>query len=152
MFIVDGIDGMGIRQLCTRVRRHVLKYGIKLVVIDYLQKVRPSERHEKRTYEIGEISSRLKALAVETNVAMLTMAQLNRENTKDKGRPPRLSDLADSGQIERDADLVGLIHRSGSDAKLLIAKQRDGETGIINLNFEGTYCRFTSTSNQEPDL
>jgi replicative DNA helicase len=146
MHIIDGVDGFGIRQLCARVRRHVLRFSIKLVVIDYLQKIRPSERHEKRTYEVGEISGRLKSLAVETNVAMLTLAQLNRENTRDKGRAPRLSDLADSGQIERDADLVMLIHRQGDDTKLLIAKQRDGETGCVNLNFNGEFCKFSNRS------
>lgn len=148
MQIVDGVGGIGIREISSRIRKASLKDGIKLVVIDYIQKIKPSEKKEKRTYEVGEVSERLKAVAEETKVAMVTLAQLNRENTKDKGRPPRLSDLADSGQIERDADLVGLIHRNGWDAKLIIAKQRDGETGIVNLVFDGTYCRFENESRQ----
>jgi len=146
MHIIDGVDGMSIREITAKVRRYVLQKGIKLCVVDYLQKIRPSQRHEKRTYEVGEVSTQLKAIAHENNIAMLTMAQLNRENVKQAGkqqsRPPRLSDLADSGQIERDADLVGLIHRADSEASLIIAKQRDGETGAIRLYFDGTYCAF----------
>jgi len=142
MHIVDGVGGIGVRELCSIVRRKVIQHGIKFVVIDYLQKIKPAERHEKRTYEIGDISGRLKSLAVECNIGLLTLAQLNRENTKEKGRPPRLSDLADSGQIERDADTVGLLHKTPDKTMLIIAKQRDGETGIINLVFDGSYVRF----------
>lgn len=149
MHIIDGVDGLNIRQVCSRIRRHVLKHGIKLVVIDYLQKIRPSTKQEKKTYEVGEVSERLKALAVETGVAMVTLAQLSRESVKTNSpkqteRAPRLSDLADSGQIERDADCVGLIYRKDGKSTLIIAKQRDGEIGIIPLYFNGVYCRFDS--------
>ena len=69
-----------------------------------LQKIKAVSKQEKRTYEVGEVSGLLKALAVQTGVALVTIAQLNREPAKDKTRAPQLSDLADSGQIERDAD------------------------------------------------
>lgn len=144
--IVDAVSGIGIRELCSIIRRKVVQNGIRLVVVDYLQKIKPAERHEKRTYEVGDVSSRLKAVAVECNVAMVTLAQLNRENTKDKGRQPRLADLADSGQIERDADTVGLLHRLPDVTQLIIAKQRDGETGLVNLNFDGDFVRFENAS------
>lgn len=146
MFILDAVSGINISELGTQIIRHVKKHGIKLVVIDYLQKIKASVKSEKRTYEVGEVSERLKALAVETKAAFLTLAQLSRESEKDKGRPPRMSDLADSGQIERDADTIILIHRNRSDeameAKLIVAKQRDGETGTVGLQFNGKYCRF----------
>jgi len=76
------------------------------------------------------------------------LAQLNRESEKDKNRLPRLADLGDSGQIERDADVVGLLHRdrNGDDPNktiLLVAKQRDGETGLVQLRYEPQYCQFT---------
>ena len=91
----------------------------------------------------------------DTGVAFLCLAQLNRESEKDKGRTPRISDLADSGQIERDADTVLLLHRerkASTEAKLIIGKQRDGETGICNLVFDGRFCRFVTGTNQpEPD-
>ena len=142
--MVDGISGLTVNQICTEVRRMHREAALRLVVIDYLQKVRPSVRHEKRTYEVGEVSGALRALAVETHCAFVTLAQLNREPEKDKGRMPRLADLADSGQIERDADCVGLLHRpkSGAEATLLVAKQRDGETGGCDLRFNGMFCRF----------
>lgn len=151
--IVDGIRGMSIGMICSMVRRTVRKHGIKLVVVDYMQKIKPDERHEKRTYEIAEVSGRLKGLAEETSTAFLTLAQLNRESEKDKGRSPRLSDLGDSGQIERDADTVVLIDRQGSssETKLIVAKQRDGETGIANVVFNGAYCRFENPSMVETD-
>lgn len=147
IFFADGVDGYGIREIGSRINREVMKNGIKLVVTDYLQKIKPSEKQEKRTYEVAEVSQRLKALAHDNNIAMVTLAQLNRENVKGEkkeSRPPRLSDLADSGQIERDADLVGLIHREGSDTKLIIAKQRDGEVGTVPLYFNGAFCEFLS--------
>jgi hypothetical protein len=83
------------------------------------------------------------------------MAQLNREPEKDKGRLPRLSDLADSAQIERDGDCIGLLHRDRdptiSDAVLLLAKQRDGETGPIDLFFNGKFCRLENPPQQTPE-
>jgi len=151
-YFVDGVDGLGIREIASRVNRMVMKNGIKFVVVDYLQKIKPSEKQEKRTYEVAEVSQRLKSLAYDNNVAMVTLAQLNRENVKGEkkdSRPPRLSDLADSGQIERDADVVGLIHREGNNAKLIIAKQRDGEVGTVPLYFNAPYAEFVSMDDEE---
>jgi replicative DNA helicase len=146
VWFINGVGGMGIGQLCAAVRRRVKKDKAKLVIIDYLQKIKSSEKKEKYTYEVGEVSTRLKALAVSTNASLLTLAQLNREPERDKSRIPRLSDLADSGQIERDADTVGLIHRDKTSAigktHLIIAKQRDGETDSVELYFNKTLCRF----------
>ena len=142
--ILDCVSGATDTQIASSIRRHVRSNGVKLVVIDYLQKITPSKRHEKRTYEVGYVSGTLKSVADRCGVAMLTLAQLNRES--EKGQVPRLSDLADSGQIERDADVVGLLHRDRSEnagvTKLIIAKNRDGEIGIIDLHFVGHYCQF----------
>lgn len=151
MHIIDGVNGLGCREICATIRRMVMQFGIKFVAVDYLQKIRPDTKHEKRTYEIGEVSGRLKAIAAETNVALMTMAQLNRENVQQKGRPPRLSDLADSGQIERDADLVTLIHRDRDKNILIIAKQRDGQTGVVPVYFDMTHCRFLNIGKAEED-
>lgn len=151
--IYDFVDGGASADTVASVIKRIARKGVKLVIIDYLQKVRPNERHEKRTYEVGETSGTLRAAAVSCGVAMVTLAQLNREPEKEKGRIPKLSDLADSGQIERDADVVGLLHRdramSAGPACLCIAKQRDGETGIVNLHFDGRYCEFTNGTTAE---
>lgn len=155
LHILDGVSGLTVAAISAAVRRAVRKHGVKLVIVDYLQKVSPTTKHEKRTYEVAEVSSKLKSVAAKTGVAMLTLAQLNRESEKDK-RPPRLSDLADSGQIERDADLVALLHRdrggeNAHDASLIVAKQRDGETGMLKLHFDGRHCKFTGPSKIESE-
>lgn len=155
LYFVDGVSGMTIGQIASDIRRLVKRHGVKLVVIDYLQKIKPSASHEKRTYEVGAVSQAVKGLADSTGVAMLCLAQLNREPDKgnEKGRMPRLSDLADSAQIERDGDMIGLLHRTkseqdpkGENAKLLIAKQRDGEVGIVDLQFVPRFCTFKCAS------
>lgn len=142
----DAVAGCGIREIASSVNRLVLKHGIKLVIVDYMQKIRPSEKHEKRNYEVADVSGRLKAIAHHNNIHVVTLAQLNRENVKtsknEHGREPRLSDLADSGQIERDADVVCLIHRNDSETKLIVAKQRDGETGCVPLYFNKEHVEF----------
>jgi replicative DNA helicase len=147
------ISGSGVSNIATItavIRRAVRKWGVKLVLVDYLQKIHGSKAAEKKTYEIAEVSGRLKGVASDTKTAVVALAQLNRENEKDKGRVPRLTDLADSGQIERDADLVLLLNRERNqpqgEAVIAIAKQRDGECGLVPLWYEGQYCRFSDPS------
>lgn len=157
--IVDYLNGAGANTVAATIER-AAQDGVKLVIIDYLQKIKAPTRNEKRTYEIGEVSGILKSAAERNRVAMLTLAQLNREPDKGgkngQARFPRVSDLADSGQIERDADVVGLLHRENRDmptAMLIVAKNRDGECGIVNLHFNGIYCHFTNgTTNQTPQI
>ena len=139
------------------------QYGIKLFVIDYLQLLHSSARTENRQQEIADISAGIKALAKELNVPVIVLSQLNREVEREKGRPPRLSDLRESGSIEQDADLVGLLYRAAkpgededlgpsqpSDAipvNLLIAKQRNGPADVdVNLTFLKIYTRFENAS------
>jgi replicative DNA helicase len=138
------------------------QHGIKLIVIDYLQLLNSTARRaqENRQQEIADISSGIKALAKELNVPVIVLSQLNRELEKDKSRKPRLSDLRESGSIEQDADVVGLLYKpdSGDDedgggpavdtdgipVNFLIAKQRNGPTGDVDLTFLKTYTRFES--------
>ena len=147
---VSGSSISNISSVTAVIRRAVRKWKVQLVIIDYLQKIHGSRAAEKKTYEIAEVSGKLKAVATDTKTAIVALAQLNRENEKDKGRIPRLTDLADSGQIERDADLVLLLNRDRNEpqgeAVIAIAKQRDGECGLVNLWYEGQYCRFTDPS------
>jgi replicative DNA helicase len=146
LHFVSGSSVSNIAAITATIRRAVRKWGVKLVIIDYLQKIHGSKSAEKRTYEIAEVSGRLKSIATECKVAVVSLAQLNRENEKEKGRSPKLTDLADSGQIERDADLVMLLNRDRSqkcgEAIIAIAKQRDGECGAVKLWYDGQYCRF----------
>lgn len=162
LHIIDGVKGMNIEQVSASLRRLVRKHGIKLAVLDYLQRVKPSVRNEKRTYEVGEVSSTLKALADQLKIALLVLCRVNRESEKEKtnnpdkpAKAPKLSDLSDSGQIEYDGDTVCLLHRQRkgpfqNEADLGIAKQRDGELGVVHLSFNGQFCRFENPSISAP--
>ncbi|MCL5099316.1 MAG: replicative DNA helicase [Candidatus Omnitrophica bacterium] len=164
---IDDTPGLSILQLRARARRMVQQHGIKLFVIDYLQLLHStSRRAENRQQEIADISNGIKSLAKELSVPVIVLSQLNREVEKEKNRPPRLSDLRESGAIEQDADLVGLLYKpkSGDDEdngardeqdavaiNLLIAKQRNGPTGEVNLTFLKGYTRFESASKVSPE-
>lgn len=161
---IDDSSGLSILQLRAKARRMHQQHGIKLFVIDYLQLLHSSSRRaENRQQEIADISNGIKALAKELNVPVIVLSQLNREVEREKGRPPRLSDLRESGSIEQDADLVGLLYRpkQGDDedpgptdndtdaipVNLLIAKQRNGPAGEdVYLTFLKNYTRFESAA------
>lgn len=146
--ILDAPGGIKVGQLCHSVRAAIKRWGIKVVFLDYLQKIRPDAKGEKRTYEIGDTTSQLVELVKRENVNLFALAQLNRESEREKGRSPKLSDLADSKSIEADADFVGLLDRpifnDETKATLRVAKQRDGERGTLRLTFRGWHCRFTT--------
>ncbi len=159
---IDDTAALSILQLRARARRLHQMHGIKLFVIDYLQLLHSTARRsqENRQQEISDISSGIKALAKELKVPVVVLSQLNRELEKDKSRKPRLSDLRESGAIEQDADLVGLLYKpnageddegnaeeaDGLPVNLLIAKQRNGPTGDVNLTFLKSYTRFESAA------
>ncbi|MCC6231653.1 MAG: replicative DNA helicase [Verrucomicrobiales bacterium] len=156
---IDDTSGLSILQLRARARRLWQQHQIKLVVVDYLQLLHSDTRRGKdnRQQEISEISAGIKALSKELEVPIIILSQLNREFEKDKSRKPKLSDLRESGAIEQDADLVGLLYKpsSGDDEEsvprdepngvqvsLLIAKQRNGPTGDVPLTFLKRFTRF----------
>ncbi len=159
---IDDSAGLSILQLRARARRLHQMHGVKLFVVDYLQLLHSTARRsqENRQQEISDISSGLKALAKELKAPVLVLSQLNRELERDKSRKPRLSDLRESGAIEQDADLVGLLYKpnagedddgnieeaDGLPVNLLIAKQRNGPTGDVNLTFLKSYTRFESAA------
>jgi replicative DNA helicase len=159
---IDDSSGLSILQLRAKARRMHQQYGIKLFVIDYLQLLHSTARRaENRQQEIADISNGIKALAKELEVPVIVLSQLNREIEREKGRPPRMSDLRESGSIEQDADLVGLLYKpkSGEDddgvpspdeeavaVNLLIAKQRNGPTGDVHLTFLKPYTRFENAA------
>jgi replicative DNA helicase len=160
---IDDSSGLSILQLRAKARRMAQQYGIKLFVIDYLQLLHSTARRaENRQQEIADISNGVKSLAKELNVPVIVLSQLNRELEKDKNRKPRMSDLRESGSIEQDADLVGLLYKpsSGDDedgasageeqdavpVNLLIAKQRNGPTGDVHLTFLKSYTRFENAA------
>ena len=158
MFI-DDTPGLTVTELRAKSRRMKSQHDIELIVIDYLQLLRSMSRRaqDNRQLEISEISGGIKALAKELNLPIIVIAQLNRQPDAraNQGGRPRLSDLRESGSIEQDADLVGLLVRSdyyetdddakneiASEAELIIAKQRNGPTGDVALTFLKKYTRF----------
>jgi replicative DNA helicase len=164
MFI-DDTPGLTITELRAKARRLKSQHDIQLIVIDYLQLLRSMSRRaqDNRQLEISEISAGIKALAKELALPIIVIAQLNRQpdaRAKEGGRP-RLSDLRESGSIEQDADLVGLLVRPeyyetddeakqerAGEAELIIAKQRNGPTGDVPLTFLKQYTRFESRARE----
>jgi replicative DNA helicase len=161
---IDDTSGLSILQLRAKARRMAQQYGIKLFVVDYLQLLHSTARRaENRQQEIADISNGIKSLAKELNVPVIVLSQLNRELEKDKDRKPRLSDLRESGAIEQDADVVGLLYKPSREEEdafeeqdavavnLLIAKQRNGPTGDVHLTFLKSYTRFESAAKVSDD-
>jgi replicative DNA helicase len=165
---IDDTAGLSILQLRAKARRMHQQQGIKLFVIDYLQLLRSTaKKAENRQQEIADISSGIKALAKELKVPIIVLAQLNRELEKrGPGEKPKLSDLRESGSIEQDADLVGLLYRpkmgkedeedpgeqpnyDAVPVNLLIAKQRNGPTGDVHLTFLKGFTRYESAAKVE---
>jgi len=142
-------------EMRAKARRLKSKYSkLGLVVIDYLQLVSGTDNRVPREQQIAEISRGVKAMAKELRVPVVVLSQLNRESEKDK-RDPRMSDLRESGSIEQDADVVLLLHRPRSEdqdenfrsddvekIKMILAKQRNGPTGVIDLAFMRKFTRF----------
>ncbi len=168
LFIDDtpGITITEIRMRSRRLANELSKQGktLGLIVIDYLQMIRSSGRAESRQQEVSEISRMLKELARNLNVPVLALSQLSRKN-EDKARTdkkPQLSDLRESGSIEQDADVVALLHREEyykredpsvkGKATLIIAKQRNGPVGDIDLNFISAYTLFTNPAPQPESM
>jgi replicative DNA helicase len=164
MFI-DDTPGLSVTEMRAKARRLKSQHDIQLIVIDYLQLLRSMSRRaqDNRQLEISEISAGVKALAKELNLPIIVIAQLNRQpdaRAKEGGRP-RLSDLRESGSIEQDADLVGLLVRPdyyetddetkqerAGEAELIIAKQRNGPTGDVPLVFLKQFTRFESRARE----
>lgn len=147
--------GESVDVLCSQVRMAVRRHSIRVVFVDYLQKVPASKGNDKRTYEVAEVSGKLKSIADSTGVTLVALAQVNRDSEKEKPRPPKISELADCGQIERDADMIALLHRDrmerDGDAMLIVAKQRDGECGAVSMSYSGAFCRFDERQNERPE-
>jgi replicative DNA helicase len=161
---IDDSSSLNILELRAKARRLKAQQDVQLIAIDYLQLVTSSSRRaqDNRQLEITEISAGLKGLAKELKIPVIVVAQLNRQPEQRSGGTPRLSDLRESGAIEQDADLVGLLLRPGfyeekddedkeeprisddkaEDAELIIAKQRNGPVGTVPLTFFKQFTRF----------
>src|ERR1700704_658593 len=154
---IDDSASLTILELRAKARRLKSQQDVQLIIVDYLQLLRSTSRRaqDNRQLEISEISAGLKGLAKELKIPLIVVAQLNRQPEARTGGKPRLSDLRESGSIEQDADLVGLLVRpeiyeedeearaeKAGEAELIIAKQRNGPVGEIALTFLKEFTRF----------
>ena len=174
--IIDETPAVTIATLSNRARRIKRKFGLNLIVVDYIQLMSSgSRRYDGRVQEISEITQGLKALAKELNVPVLALSQLSRAVEQRDDKKPQLADLRESGSIEQDADVVIFVFREeyyvankepkmgttehmewqskmseiNGQANLIIGKQRHGPTGTINVEFEGMFTKFKNATKKE---
>ncbi|TGY96092.1 replicative DNA helicase [Petralouisia muris] len=151
--IIDDTPGISISELRSKCRKYKLEHDLKLIIIDYLQLMSGSGRSDSRQQEISDISRSLKGLARELNVPVIALSQLSRQVEQRPDHRPMLSDLRESGAIEQDADVVMFIYRDDyynkdtpdkNIAEIIIAKQRNGPIGTINLVWLPQYTKFAN--------
>ncbi|MCI9485628.1 MAG: replicative DNA helicase [Lachnospiraceae bacterium] len=152
--IIDDTPGISVSELRSKCRKFKLEFGLDLVIIDYLQLMSGSRRNsDNRQQEISEISRSLKALAREVGAPVIALSQLSRAVESRNDKRPMLSDLRESGAIEQDADVVMFIYRDDyynkdtenpNIAEIIIAKQRNGPTGTVNLVWLPDYTKFVN--------
>lgn len=167
---VDETGGLSISQLTARARRLKRQKGLDVIMVDYIQLLQGSgKRSDNRVQEVTEITTSLKALAKELNCPVVALSQLSRQVENREDKHPQLSDLRESGSIEQDADVVVFVYReeyylqakeprpgtpehekwqlemdlAHRKAEVIIAKQRHGPTGTVELQFEGQFTRFS---------
>jgi replicative DNA helicase len=166
---IDDTPALPISQLAARARRQKRKTGLDLLVVDYLQLLRPSTAKDSRVNEVSEITQGLKAIAKELDIPVIALSQLSRQVESREDKRPQLSDLRESGSIEQDADVVMFVFREEyykerekpgdheldkmakwqadmerlhGRAEVIIGKQRHGPIGTVDLSFEGRFTRF----------
>jgi len=157
---IDDTPAISILELRAKARRLVRDRDKKigLIIVDYLQLMRGSERAPNREQEISEISRSMKALAKELNIPVIAISQLNRR-VEDRGdKRPMLADLRESGAIEQDADVIAFVYREvvynenvddPNVAEIIVGKQRNGPTGTVRLAFFREYTRFENYTGVE---
>lgn len=157
---IDDSAAISPMELRSKCRRLQMESDIKLIIIDYLQLMRSARsRIENRFQEMSEIVRELKAFAKESHLPIIALSQLSREVEKRQDRRPQLSDLRETGEIEQTADLVMFIHREDyyepakdrfSTTKLILAKQRNGPVGDVDLVFHKEISRFRNAETKQP--
>jgi replicative DNA helicase len=174
---IDDTPALPISTLAARARRLKRQHGLDLLVVDYLQLVRPaaSRSQDNRVQEVSEITQGLKAIAKELDIPVIALSQLSRQVENREDKRPQLSDLRESGSIEQDADVVMFVYREEyyherakpdeddpafqawfekgqrihNKAEVIIGKQRHGPIGTIDLHFDGRYTRFSNLAREE---
>jgi replicative DNA helicase len=156
---IDETPALDISVLKERARRLHRQYDIKMIIVDYMQLMRSTNKRAfNREQEVADISRGLKGIAKELNIPVIALSQLNRALDSRADKRPILSDLRESGSIEQDADNILFIHRDDyynpnseqtHEAEIIIAKQRSGPTGIVKLHWDGEFTRFSNLEHKD---
>jgi replicative DNA helicase len=150
---IDDAPGITVAEMRSKLRRLKMEKGLELVVIDYLQLIHSRTRADNRQQEISEISRSLKGLARELDVPVIALSQLSRSVEQRQDKRPMLSDIRESGSIEQDADIVAFLYRDDyynpetekkNIVEVIVAKQRNGPTGKVELVFLKNFNKFVS--------
>ncbi|OQB24958.1 MAG: Replicative DNA helicase [Firmicutes bacterium ADurb.Bin182] len=152
---IDDTAGISVTEIRSKCRRHKARYGLDLVVIDYLQLMQGAKKIESRQQEVSEMTRAMKLLARELNIPIILLSQLSRAPEQRTGgeqkHRPVLSDLRESGAIEQDADVVMLLYRAAvydknadNTSEVIIAKHRNGPTDTVELAWRGEYTKFAN--------
>ncbi len=148
---IDDSPNLTMMEIRAKARRLKQRHDLRLIIVDYLQLMTSGKRVENRQVEVSDFSRSLKLLAKELGVPVVALSQLNRGPEQRTDKKPMLSDLRESGSLEQDADLVVLLHREDAyerespragEADLILAKHRNGPTGVVTVAFQGHYSRF----------
>ena len=151
--IIDDTPGISATELRSKCRKYKMEQDIQLVIVDYIQLMSSGGRSDNRQQEISDISRSLKSLARELNVPVIALSQLNRAVESRTDHRPMLADIRESGAIEQDADVIMFLYRDDyynpetekkNVAEVIIAKQRNGPTGTVELTWQPKYTRFVN--------
>jgi len=160
---IDETASLTIGDLRNKARRLVHQYGVKILIIDYLQLMSAPQRFENKAVEVGEISKGLKSIARELSIPVIALSQLNRGVEARTDKRPMMSDLRESGAIEQDADVIAFLYREEyylrdktpedlkNMAELIIGKNRNGPTGRVMLRFDNMYTKFSNVAHNRHD-
>ena len=159
---IDDTPAISVLELRAKARRLKAQYGLKLIIIDYLQLMGSTSKVESRQQEISIISRSLKGVAKELDVPVIALSQLSRAVEQRNDHRPQLADLRESGAIEQDADLVMFVYRDEvynkddenvkGKAEIIVGKQRNGPIGTANLAFVRDFARFENLSEREEEI
>lgn len=150
--------GITVARLRAMARRHKQRFGLCLLVLDYLQLMEGSGREGNRTQDVSDMSRQLKLMARELDIPVIALSQLNRSLEQRPNKRPIMSDLRESGALEQDADVILFIYRdevyhpqteAQGIAEIIIGKARNGELGTVRMAFAGRFCRFDDLTGAE---
>ncbi len=144
-------DAVSIEEIASLVEAMAQEAPLALVVVDYLQLIRAPREIKDRRHQVEAVSQALKTIALQYRVPVLCLSSLSRSSHEDKGKAPTLASLRESGELEHDADVILLLHRGyhEEETQCLVAKNRDGRLGTVNLLFRHEYVAFDPVADDE---